>query len=294
MCLLWYNEVVKQTLNTINKYSPKQGRFPVFISDFIKISDPVMTFDHIMEEIEIAKYLKNTTYTVGRKGYNSVNMLKTILFGFMDKGYISLRELEDECNVNIRYMYLMDYEAPSYKTFGNFINESLCDSVEEIFKEIMAYIVQKDNVDLNHLYIDGSKFEANANKYTWVWKKSTEKHRYQLFAKITSLFEKMNTELSYSGVVIQTNTEYVPEYLDEILSSYKMLCNIDESKFSSEFQDDIIQLKRILNELPKKLQNYVNGDTAKDKNVLILKRIFDKMLEVLNTSSIKSKILEIK
>lgn len=70
--------------------------------------------------------------------------------------------------------------------------------------------------------------------------------------------------------------------------------NIDESKFSSEFQDDIIQLKRILNELPKKLQNYVNGDTAKDKNVLILKRIFDKMLEVLNTSSIKSKILEIK
>ena len=70
--------------------------------------------------------------------------------------------------------------------------------------------------------------------------------------------------------------------------------NIDESKFSSEFQDDIIQLKRILNELPKKLQNYVNGDTVKDKNVLILKRIFDNMLEVLNTSSIKSKILEIK
>ena len=70
--------------------------------------------------------------------------------------------------------------------------------------------------------------------------------------------------------------------------------NIDESKFSSEFQEDIIQLKRILNELPKKLQDYTRGDTAKDKNVLILKRIFDKMLEVLNTSSIKSKILEIK
>lgn len=70
--------------------------------------------------------------------------------------------------------------------------------------------------------------------------------------------------------------------------------NIDESKFSAEFQEDIIQLKRILNELPKKLQDYTKGDTAKDKNVLILKKIFDKMLEVLNTSSIKSKILEIK
>ena len=228
VCLLWYNKVVN---NTKEYYSPKQGRFPVFISEIINISDSVLVFDHIMEEIEITKYLKATAYTVGRKGYNSVNMLKTILFGFMDKGYISLRELEDECKVNIRYMYLMDYETPTYKTFGNFINDNLTDSAEEVFNDIMRYIAHKDNVDLNHLYIDGSKFEANANKYSWVWKKATEKSRYRLFAKITALFEKMNNELSYEGVKIQTNTEYTPEYLDEILSSYKMVCSIDESRF---------------------------------------------------------------
>lgn len=217
--------------DTINYYSPKQGRFPVFISECIKISDPVMTFDKIMEEIKIEKYLKKTTYTVGRKGYNPVNMLKTILFGFMDKGYISLRELEDECKVNIRYMYLMEYETPTYKTFGNLINENLIDSAEDIFKEIMKYIGREDKVDLNHLYIDGSKFEANANKYTWVWKKATEKSRYRLYEKITSLFEKMNEELTFSGVTIQINTEYTPEFLDEILSSYKSFYNINESKF---------------------------------------------------------------
>ena len=231
MCLLWYNEVVNHTLDTITKYSPKQGRFPVFISDLLKISDPVITFDHIMEEIEITKYLKVSTYTVGRKGYNPVNLLKTILFGFMDKGYISLRELDDECQVNIRYMYLMDYETPSYHTFGNFINDCLSESIEDIFKAINEYIIKKDNVDLNHLYIDGSKFEANANKYTWVWKKATEKSRYRLFAKITALFEEMNAELSYDGIEIQTNTEYAPEYLDEVLSSYKALRNIDENSF---------------------------------------------------------------
>ena len=78
MCLLWYNEFVKN--NTKIMYSPKQGRFPVFISDCIKTSDPVIAFDHIMKEIEIERYLKVATYTVGRKGYNPVNMLKTILF----------------------------------------------------------------------------------------------------------------------------------------------------------------------------------------------------------------------
>ena len=87
MCLLWYNKFVKNT--TIN-YSPKQGRFQVFISEIINISDPVLVFDPIMEDIVITKYIKTAAYRVGRKGYNSVNMLKTILFGFMNKEYISL------------------------------------------------------------------------------------------------------------------------------------------------------------------------------------------------------------
>ena len=47
-------------------------------------------------------------------------MLKTVLFGFMANGYISLRELEDQCKVNLRFMYLMDHQTPSYHTFGHF------------------------------------------------------------------------------------------------------------------------------------------------------------------------------
>ena len=78
-------------------YTPKQGRLPMFISESLSISDPVLVFDRIMEEIEIKRYLKPSckSYT-GRPRYNPVNMLKTILFGFMDTGYVSLRELEDD------------------------------------------------------------------------------------------------------------------------------------------------------------------------------------------------------
>ena len=86
MCLLWYNKLAMNNTNIY--YNSKQGRFPVFISDCLEISDSVNTSDHIMDEIEIARYLKSTTATVGRKGNNPVNMLKTILFGFMDKGYL--------------------------------------------------------------------------------------------------------------------------------------------------------------------------------------------------------------
>ncbi len=48
------------------------------------------------------------------------------------------------------------------------------------------------NVDINHVYIDGTKIEANANKYSWVWKKSCEKNRLKVFARITELLGEMN------------------------------------------------------------------------------------------------------
>lgn len=204
----------------------------MFISDFLDICDPVLTFDELMEEINLEQYLNELPeHETGRIRYNPVNMLKTVLFGFMTNGYISLRELEDCCKVNIRFMYLMDNERPSYRTFGYFINEVIAESVEEIFSKINALIFERDHVDLNHLYIDGSKFEANANKYTWVWKKATEKSRYRLFDKITVLLTEINEELLWSGLKVQINTEYVPDELEQILARYAEVWNIEPDSF---------------------------------------------------------------
>ena len=219
--------------NIITTYSkPKQGVLPIFISDFLDICDPVLSFDKFMEEIDLSKYLKNIPiHDVGRIRYNPVNMLKTVLFGFMSQGYISLRELEDNCKVNMRFMYLMDNERPSYRTFGYFINEILESSIEDIFNDINKAIFKKEHVDLNHIYIDGSKFEANANKYSWVWKKATEKSRYRLYDKISKLFDEINVGLSCFGIHIEINTEYVPDELHKIAQRYKEIYKINTETF---------------------------------------------------------------
>ena len=88
-------------------------------------------------------------------------------------------------------------------------------------------------MDLDHLYIDGSKFEANANKYTWVWKKATEKSRYRLFEKITELLQEVNRDLKWSGIKIDINTEYVPEYMLQITERFAEIWKIDVSTFVS-------------------------------------------------------------
>ena len=216
----------------IDYSNPKQAVLPLLISDYLDICDPVLTFDRFMGEIELEKYLKSITkHYTGRLRYNPVSMLKTVLFGFMTNGYISLRELEDQCKVNLRFMYLMEHETPSYRTFGYFINEVIGDSIEEIFSDINKKIFETEHVDLQHLYIDGSKFEANANKYSWVWKKATEKSRFRLFDKITHLFKEINEELSCTGVKLSINSEYAPEYIKEAAEKYAEVWQLDEMQF---------------------------------------------------------------
>lgn len=215
---------------TINDISPTQGIIPAFLTDFLNICDPVVVFDEIMKGIDIEAYLRPIENRIGRPRYNPVRILKVILFGFMDGGYASLRELEDRCRYDIRYKYLMEQEMPSYRTFGHFIKDFLEDSVEELFLMINKELFERDGVDLEHLYIDGSKYEANANKYSWVWKKASEKSRYKLYGKITVLLERMNAELQCWGLEIMTNTEYVPEYLEQILQQYRRVLGIDPEK----------------------------------------------------------------
>ncbi len=218
------------TILTNQQYSiTESARLPLFISELIDENDLVVTFYDIMKELDVKKYLGDISYNGGPRGYNLVRMLYTVLFAFCDTGYCSLRELEKKCKTDIRYIWLMNYEHPSYKTFGNFINTYLSNNIEQLFKDVNEIIFKKDNVDLSHLYIDGTKLEANANKYTWVWKKAAEKSRFKLFAKIKNLFidiNKSNTILNFD-----VNEEYAIEYLESCINEYKSINNIDETKF---------------------------------------------------------------
>ena len=262
-----------------NYCNSKQGYLPLFLSDCLDLLDPVLTFDRLMGGIDLNKYLTDIPeYTTGRLRYNPVNMLKTVLFGFMTSGYCSLRELEDNCKVNIRFMYLMDHQTPSYRTFGYFINEILQDKIENIFNDINHAIFNDEHVDLQHLYIDGSKFEANANKYTWVWKKTTEKFRYKLYEKITAEIEEINAEIAWSGVQITTNPEYVPDYLNEIVEQLVLLWELDTSTFvyrSGKRKSKEQRHYEHLTTFCQKLQEYIQKNVLSRE--LILKEFVDSL-----------------
>lgn len=224
---------MKSTLYTNNYYKPKQLKLPLEIEKIIEISDPVYSFCEIVDCIDLNSYFVEKGYKTGRPRYNRTNLLKVILFSFMESGYVSLREIEKSCKTDIRYMYLLDdMKAPTFVTIGSFIREDLISSIEDIFLDVNKAIFEKDSVDLDHTYIDGTKMEANANKYTWVWKKSCINNRNKTFEKISEMIEQINIEdLSLLGIKFESRTEYAVEYVEQLLNEYKKILNIDVKKF---------------------------------------------------------------
>ena len=99
---------------------------------------------------------------------------------------------------------LQDNPPPSHSTIGNFMNNVLNRKIDEIFAGINSYIFTVENVDLNHVYIDGTKIEANANKYSWVWKKSCEKNRLKVFARITELLGEFGQSFQLTPIELMT------------------------------------------------------------------------------------------
>lgn len=165
---------MRLTQKTNVNYTARQLKLPLEIEKLIDISDPIYTFCEVMDHINLSRYFVEKSYKTGRPRCDEQN--KVILFAFMENGIYSLREIETFCRNDIRYLYLLDgMKAPSFATFGNLIRNELTDSVEQIFTDINAYIFAKDHVDLQHTY--GTKIESNANRYTWVWKKSCTKNR---------------------------------------------------------------------------------------------------------------------
>ena len=187
-----------------------------------------------MAHIDLQKYfVEKKGHETGRPRYDREKLLKIVLFAFMEFGYCSLRFIKKLCETDIRFLWILDEdEAPSHTKIGDFISDELSASLEEIFNDINSYIFEQFNVDLNHAYIDGTKIEANANKYTWVWKKSCIKSRNNIFGKLSALLEDINAHMAlHQRAVFEIRQEYAIEYVEYILNTFFGATGITKEDF---------------------------------------------------------------
>lgn len=196
-------------------FNPKQLKLPLSFDIKIPFDSEVRTFDEVFRRIDLKKYVV-AEQKVGRIGYNPVNMLKLILFCQMEN-ITSLRDMAKAAQHDIRIMWLTDELKPSHQTISEFMKYRLKDHIENIFYDLSQYIIDSEKIDTEKLFIDGTKIEANANKYKFVWKGSIEKFRDKLYKKITKQIEKLNHHYLEMGIYFPLDETYDLDYLKRIL-----------------------------------------------------------------------------
>ena len=160
-----------QDIYMLNFTTRKIFLVPSFDLD-AKEEEKIYRFLSVLEKSKVAELFQPDDLhpkNGGRPPYSCCDLLATILYGFAFRSP-TLRDLETSCKYDLRYFYLMQQERPKHTVFGGFINDFVVPDRKEIFKRITRAIVEELGIKPDECFIGGSKFEADANKYKFVWK----------------------------------------------------------------------------------------------------------------------------
>jgi len=168
---------------------------PLNLENLIPEDDSVRLLSHVLEGLNYKKLYKAYS-SVGRKpAVEPKIMFKIITYAYSQNIYSS-RKIEKACKRDINFKWLLQcYNAPDHATISRFRKEYISDEViEDLFYQQINYLANSKEILFENVFIDGTKIEANANRYTFVWKKSILKNEEKMFNKILSLFETINLE----------------------------------------------------------------------------------------------------
>lgn len=211
-------------------FTIKRSFFLVPSTTMLKEFEKIDKFLEILEKSGVGKIIASVKLVdkncKGRKGYNPYNLFATIIYSFA-KFKASLRDIEDKCIFDIRVQYIMEGKIPDHSTIGNFINLYILPYQYEIFTIINKQIIKELNLTISTVYLDGTKLEANANKYKFVWK--PKKYHENLDIKIRNLIKDIGYVVNdKENKLITSNDFYI------ILKDYAKKENIKISSLSKE------------------------------------------------------------
>lgn len=242
-----------------NYYTAVQLMLPMDISKKIDENDPVVSFAEVMKGLNLSSYVKKSIHR-GNQGYDPYMMLNIMLFAEMEGEHSDLREIEKLCKTDIRYMWLSNENTPSHMAFQRFEQKYLKKSIKDIFFEISSHLANLMKVDVSKQYIDGSKFEANAYKNSFVYKTRVVNARERLWSNITEMILLLNEKYGfcfpYHHQYCSQEIGYIVQYLMEVIIRENIQINYGKGKRKSEIQryyDKLLEYALKLNEYEENL-----------------------------------------
>lgn len=222
--------------------------FPSSLDEKIPANAPSRLVNSIVDQLDISQVL-STYKGGGRSAYSPRMMLKLVIFAYLNNIY-SCRKIEKQNMENIHYMWLSGMQTPDHNTINNFRSKNLKDTINAIFTQVVVLLVEMGYLSLDVCYIDGTKMESRANRYTFVWRKTVEKNKAKLEIKIQKILQQIE-----EGIAQDNQPDEEPSLSIDSTELKKRIAQINRENLSKEEKKSFKELEN--KHLPK-LMEYEN------------------------------------
>lgn len=202
------------------KYYSNKDRLFFFLDpdEDIAKDDPVRIVDAVVESLDLREFRKLYRER-GRCAYHPKMMLKVILYAYMNNIY-SCRRIEKAVRRDTHYIWLAAQERPDFVTINRFRNRVKTE-INNIFTQVVLLLAERGFITLDVEYIDGTKIESKANKYTFVWRKTVERNRARLQEKIRALLGQIDDAIAQDKAAEAEPAEFTPEALGSLIGDLR-------------------------------------------------------------------------
>ncbi|PKI09157.1 IS5/IS1182 family transposase [Staphylococcus shinii] len=196
-------------------YNMTQLTLPMETSVLIPTNDMSRHINEIVETIPESEF-DEFKHHRGATSYHPKMMLKIILYAYTQSVF-SGRKIEKLLNDSIRMMWLSQNQTPSYKTINRFrVNPKVDALLESLFIQFHSQCLKQNLIDDKTIFIDGTKLEANANRYTFVWKKSIQNYESKMNEDSKALYYELVKEKIIPEIKEDNDHELTQEEIDLI------------------------------------------------------------------------------
>ena len=238
-------------------YSPNQTvLFPERIDKDIAADDPVRLLSAVIDNLDISGIRRLYRYR-GRSPYHPKMLLKVVLYAYMNNIY-SCRKIESSLRRDVHFIWLAGYEQPDFITINRFRNR-VKDEINKVFTQLVLLLNAKGLVTLDVEYIDGTKIESKANKYTFVWRKTVERNRARLMEKIRVLLSQVDDAIAQDKASSEEAVSFTPEVLTDICAELRESLSNEPAPTDKKGKEAVREKKKQvkqLEEMAGKLSEY--------------------------------------
>lgn len=211
----------------------QQTFFPPAIDDYVSSQDPVRVYDAFVDALDFHQLGISLIPKAGAERYDPVRMIKLLIYSY-SYGQRSARLIERACYHNLSYIWLMGDLKPDYRTIARFRSEHK-DAIKKVLKQCVSMCVDMGLVDGNTLFIDGSKFRADASLHNTLSREQVEKELKKAEDHIEQLInecERKDQEESGLSSLVKTQEKIISQ--ERLAEQMKQcLAKIDSEKLSS-------------------------------------------------------------